>query len=212
MRLALLALAVLFTSSLAAQDKAKDKQPDDKKKEEKKAAPAFDFPLKVGATWIYRVGENTYTTKLTKFEPVGKTECARLDMTINGKAASFEHVAIGTDKDGVSSVMRYTFEGKQASPPITFLQLPADKTSWRVESKLDGQTLKGTFRKTEEDVKVPAGDYKKAVKVSSDGLKVNNVDLTVTWWFVSGVGLVKQEADLAGQRVIIELEKYEPGK
>jgi len=213
MRLALLALAVLFASSLAAQDKDKDKAPDDKKKEEKKpAAPAFDFPLKVGASWTYRVGENVYTVKLNKFEPVGKTECARLDMTINMKSTSFEHVAVGTDKDGVPAVMRYTFEGKQATPPIPFLLLPADKTSWRVESKLDGQTLKGTFRKTEEDVKVPAGDYKKAVKVSSDGLKVNSVDMSISWWFVSGVGMVKQEADLAGQRVVIELEKYEPGK
>ena len=226
MRLCLLTLALCFASSLAVQaedkkkedaksaDKKDDKKKDDKKKDDKKpaAAAGFDYPLKVGSTWTYRVGENRYEVKISKIEPVGAAKCARLDMIINGKAASYEDVAIGTDKDGVSAVMRYTFEGKKATPPIPFLLLPADKTSWRVESKIDGQTLKGTFRKTTEDVKVPAGTYPKAVKVSSDNLKVNGADLAVTWWFASGVGLIKQEADLAGQRVVIELEKYEAGK
>ncbi|MBY0231577.1 MAG: hypothetical protein K2W96_20010 [Gemmataceae bacterium] len=219
MRFWLLALALLFCSTLAAQDKdknpdkkddKKEEKKDDKKDKEPKAGP-FEFPLKVGTKWTYRVGENRYVQKIAKMEAVGKTQAARLEMTINDKQASFEHVAIGSDKDGVRSVMRYSFEGKQADPPIPFLQLAADKTSWRVDSKLEGGTLKGLFRKTLEDVTVPAGKYPKAVRVASDGLKVNGVDLTVTWWFASGVGLVKMEATIAGQTVTSELEKYEPG-
>ena len=215
MRFWLLGLALVFSSTLAAQDK--DKEPDKKddkkeaKKDDKKPAAPFDFPLKVGSKWTYRVGDNRYSVKVAKIEAVGKTQAARLEMTINDKQASFEHVAIGADKEGVTSAMRYSFEGKQAEPPIPFLQLAADKTSWRVDSKLDGQTLKGVFRKTLEDVAVPAGKYPKATRVASDGLKVGPTDLSVTWWFASGVGLVKQEASIAGQTVVIELEKYEPG-
>ena len=199
MRVLLLTLALCFASSLAAQDQAdkKEAKKDEKKKEDKKGDKkgekkddkkkddkSFDFPLKVGSKWTYRVGENRYEVKVAKIEPVGKVECARMETTINGKAASFEHVAVGSDK-GVPAVMRYSFEGKKAVPPLPFLLLPADKTSWRVESKVLDQTLKGTFKKSFEDVKVPAGAFPKAAKVSSD-LSVNKVDLSVTWWFASG--------------------------
>jgi len=87
--------------------------------------------------------------------------------------------------------------------------LPADKKAWKVKCKLADKDLEGTFIKSEEDVKVPAGTYKKAVKVTAKNLKVNGVDLSISYWFVSGVGMVKQEAEMAGSKVVIELERIE---
>jgi hypothetical protein len=214
-----LTVALLAFPSFA-QDKGKDdKGKDDKGKDDKgkvtKAEP-FDYPLAVGTTWTYRVAENRYTLKVAKKETVGKQECAVLEMRIGDKLVSTECLAIGkipagSDQEGSSALMRFKFEKHEATPPIPILLL-SDKSRWVVNSKLDGKEMKGAFEKKEEGVKVPAGEYSKAVKVTGSGLTVNGVDLTISYWFVSGVGMVKQEATMAGQSVVIELERLVLGK
>ncbi|MGL4555278.1 MAG: hypothetical protein ACRC33_29275 [Gemmataceae bacterium] len=167
----------------------------------------FIYPMTVGTTWTYRVGENRYDIKLTKMEKVGKTDCARLEMIVDGKARSFEHLAV---TDGVLS--RYSFEAKEANPPIPLLKLPPKAgEKWNVESKLDGQVYKGTLESTLEKVKVPAGEYP-AVKVAGPDMDLNGAKFSVTYWFASGVGLVKLQSELAGLKVVFELEKVTPGK
>ncbi len=208
----------------AAKDAAKDGKKDDKKDTKGSKAEPFDFPLKVGTTWIYRVAENRYFLRVAKMETVGKQECARVEMRIGDKVVSFEHLAsakvpAGSDQEGAPAILRFSFEGKEATPPIPLLLLDGKK-AWSINSKLDGKELKGVFRKeyvSSDDpkkpaVRVPAGEYKSAIKVYADNLKVNGVDLSITYWFVSGVGMVKQEAEMAGQKVIIELETMTPGK
>lgn len=167
----------------------------------------FIFPMTVGTVWTYRVGENRYDIKIVKMEKIGKTECARLEMIVDGKTRSFEHLAV---EDGV--LARFSFEGKAATPPVPLLKLPpkaGDK--WNVDSKLDGQMYKGTLTANLEKVKVPAGDYS-AIKVSGPDMDLNGTKFSVTYWFVSGVGLVKLQSELAGLRVLFELEKVVPGK
>jgi hypothetical protein len=140
-------------------------------------------------------------------EKVGKTECARLEMIVDGKTRSFEHLAVA---DGV--LARHSFEGKQVSPPIPLLKLPPkDGEKWNVESKLDGQVYKGQLAVSLEKVKVPAGEYA-AYKVSGPEMDLNGTKLSVTYWFASGVGLVKLQSELAGLKVVHELEKITPGK
>lgn len=181
----------------------------------KKPGP-FEFPLKVGTTWVYRVGENRYSLKVTKLEKIGKQECARVEMSMGGSVVSHEHLAVapipsGHKEQGTVALMRYSFEGKEARPPIPLLLVPADKTSWQVNSTIAGQALKGTFRKEtmKSPLKVVGKEYKDALKVWADNLTVNKVDLNITYYFVSGVGMVKQEVDLSGQKVTIELENVE---
>src|SRR5262245_56953289 len=151
-RAALLALALLAVSAaLAADEKPRDKAKDKKKEEPPKAGP-FEFPLKVGTEWTYRVGDNRYLLKAAKLEKVGGQECVRLEMIVNGSVVSHEHMAVaripkGSDKEGVLAVMRYSFEGKVATPPIPVLLLPENEKAWRVDSKIAGQPLKGLFRK-----------------------------------------------------------------
>jgi hypothetical protein len=180
------------------------------------AAPAQDkmettpyYPLAVGSSWEYKAGESKFTMKVTKHEKVGNVLCARVEMLIKDKPVSFEHIAVS--KDGVT---RNSFEGnKEAQPPVLFLKLPPKKDeSWKVDSKAGGESVKGTFKNTgEEDVKVPAGSYK-AVVVTSQDLEANGIKMAVTYYFAKDVGMVKQIVEVAGQKVVVELEKYEPGK
>jgi len=166
------------------------------------------FPLAVGSKWSYKCGENHFQLKVVKFEKVGATNCARLELFVNDKSQAAEHLAV--TKDGV---LRFSFDGKKAEPPIPFLELPvkAGKT-WKVESKVDGQPLKGSFTSgVEQSVKVPAGTYTTATVTGTD-LEANGVKLSLKYYFAENVGMVKQVIDIGGQKIVIELEKYEPAK
>ena len=165
------------------------------------------YPLAVGSTWSYRAGDNHFVLKVAEVKTVGGAARAKLDLIINGKVISHEHV--GVTKEGV---VRYTFEGKEAKPPIDFLRLPPKAgTTWKVESKVDGQALKGTFKQGEEEVKVPAGTFK-AVTVTGQDIEANGVKLSLTYYFAEKVGMVKQVLEMAKHKIVIELERYEPGK
>ncbi len=61
-------------------------------------------------------------------------------------------------------------------------------------------------------VKVPAGEFKKVVTVTSKDLKANGVPLNITYYFAEKVGMVKQVVELSGQKVIIELERFDMAK
>ncbi len=136
-----------------------------------------------------------------------KTSCARVELIVKDKVVSFENLAV---KDG--ALLRFTFEGKLATPPIPFLKLPPKKgESWPVESVIDGQKLKGTFTAGEEEVKVAAGTFK-TVTVTGKDLEVNGVKMTLTYYFAEKVGMVKQVIEYAGQKAIIELEEFKPAK
>jgi len=194
-RFLLLALAILIVAG-PQTGRGEDKKPD-----------PFTYPLAVGTAWTYRVGENRYKMTVTKTEKVGKTDCARLEMKVGDKVVSFEHVAIEGGK-----LARYSFEGKPIAPPIVFLEVPPAKgKTWKVESKIDGQVLKGSFVIGEEKVKVAGGTFD-TFTVTSQGLQVNGVKATIKYYFATGVGMVKKEIEMAGPKVVFELEKYEPGK
>jgi hypothetical protein len=167
------------------------------------------YPLAVGSSWEYKAGENKFTLKVAKYEKVGNALCARLELSMKDKPVSFEHVGVTNE-----GVYRYSFEGnKEAQPPVLFLKLPPKKDeSWKVDSKVGGESVKGTFKNAgEEDVKVPAGGFK-AVVVASQDLEANGIKMAVTYYFAKDVGLVKQVVEVAGQKVVVELEKYEAGK
>ena len=170
---------------------------------------ALYFPLKVGSVWSYRCGENRFQMKVVKFEMIGTTNCARVELFVNGKSEAAEHIAVTKD-----AVVRFSFDGKKAEPPIPFLELPpkAGKT-WKVESKVDGQPLKGSFTSgVEENVKVLKVTYKTVITVTGTDLEANGVKLNLKYYFAENVGMVKQVIDIAGQKIVIELEEYEPAK
>jgi hypothetical protein len=176
------------------------------------------YPLAVGNTWYYRVGENHFSLKVAKIEEVGdkkKLKCARIELIVNDKPISFEHIAVTPE-----AVVRCTFENKTAVPPIPFFKLPYKKgATWNVESRVDGQLLKGTFTANEEDTTIPmAANLQnptgkvRAISVTGKDLMVNGVKMNLTYYFMENIGMVKQVIEYAGQKAVIELEKYELAK
>jgi len=168
------------------------------------------YPLEVDTTWHYKAGGNRFQMKVAKHEKVGGAMCARVELIIDKKALSFEHIG-----QAGNYLARYTFEGKEAKPPVPFLELnPKKGDRWKIapETKIgDGQTIKGEFVVGEEEVTVPAGKYK-TFTVTGQDMEVNGVKLTCTYYFAEGVGMVKQVLEMAGTKVVIELEKFEAGK
>ncbi|MFO0880220.1 MAG: hypothetical protein U0840_22965 [Gemmataceae bacterium] len=166
------------------------------------------YPLGVGATWTYRAGENRFQMKVTEIKTVEGKPRAKIELVVGNKTVSHEQVGISKD-----SVLRYTFEGKEAKPPIEFFQVPPKTdATWKVESRVDGQLMKGAFKVGKsETITVPAGKYTVYPVVGQD-IEANGVKMTLSYYFAERVGMVKQVIELAGQRITIELEKYEPGK
>jgi hypothetical protein len=208
-----LALVLLAGSPLAGQGKGKDKGKD--KDEDKKAAPApavSYYPLKAGNTWVYLVTQRTgervekrkAAVRVLREETVEKVRVAVLETTYEGRTVT-ERVA--ADKDGL---YRYSGEGVTYKPPLCMLKLPPKKgTSWTVDSRGDGLKIEGKFRADELDrITVPAGEFDPVIASSSDDFRVDNVKMSLTYWFVPGIGLVKQRVLVGGREVVLELEKY----
>jgi hypothetical protein len=162
------------------------------------------FPLQVGNVWHYRAGENQFTLRVTRHEKIGGVMCARVEMVMNKKKVADEHLGVGAD-----GLARYAVAGKEVKPPILLLKLPVkDGNTWKVESKFDGKLLRGSFTEGSAEVKVPAGKYQ-AVTVTAADLEVDGVKMGLTYYFAENVGMVKQAIDLAGQKILVELEKFD---
>jgi hypothetical protein len=193
-----LLVAGLVAPALWAQDKEKDKA-------KAKAGETPYYPLQEGNAWNYRAGENRFTMRVAKREKVGDAMTARIEMVVEGKVRSSEN--IGVTGDGI---YRYKYEDKEAMPPVRFLKLPPKKgDTWEVNSKWGTETIKGTFKAGEETVTVPAGKYE-AVTSSCDKFTAGDTEIAVTYYFAQNVGVVKQVIEASGQKIIIELEKFEP--
>jgi hypothetical protein len=180
------------------------------------------YPLEVGNTWHYKAGEAHFIQRVTRFEMVGKVNCARLELfgktgdTIGKDSRAVELVGVT-----MGEVARYSYAGKDTKPPavrfkppVVFLKFPPRKElKWKVDSKGGGQLFKGSFTMGKEDkVVVPAGTYEKVVTVTARDLDIDGTKYTITYYFARNVGMVKQVIEVGRIKVVIELEKFEPGK
>jgi hypothetical protein len=209
------------------KDKA-EKAPPAKEKSDKDApaakAPAVEapkmettalYPLNVGTKWHYKIGDNRYTLTVTKFEKIGDYNCARVEQIVDDKVTAVEHIAV--TKEGV---VRVAYDDKRAEPPLLFLKLPAKKgETWKVDSvvgkteKSPGERVTGTFEEGElPRVAVPAGYNDLVITSSSKDLDANGQKLKFTYYFGKNVGMIKQEIEIGDQKVIIELERFDPAK
>jgi len=209
-------------------DKEKsEKQAPEKAKSDKEAAPAAKsaaaeamkespyYPLQVGNRWDYRLGDNHYSMRVAKHEKVGDYMCARVEMMVDDKVTAHEHIA-----DTNEGVVRVAYDDRRSEPPLLFLKLPPAKDqTWKVDSvigktdKSPGEKVSGSFKAGEAaKVSEPAGTFENVVTSSSPDLDANGLKLSFTYYFAKGTGMVKQEIDVGGQKVIIDLEKFEQGK
>lgn len=166
------------------------------------------FPLKKGASWIYRSGDKKVTVRVAGFEKVGSDDCARLEYLDSDKKVTATEV-FTVRADGV---YRVKFDGSLVDPPLCLLKLPAKKGErWKFDSRVSGQEVKGGFVEgAEKDVKVPAGKYDTVtVTTTADTQKIDDQTVTLTYYFAAKVGLVKRVVDIGGARTTLALEKYE---
>ncbi len=213
-RLAAVGLLAALAAALVGPAPAPGQDGEEKKKNEIEQVPYY--PLEKGNVWHYKVGENRFAIRVKGFEPVGKYTAARLELVRGKKDTVFatEYVAVVDDQRLEDRFLaRVKVDDKEAKPPILFLRVSPkkDDKGWFVESKIGDQLIKGPFVQQVEErgVKVPAGAYKRALKVTARGLDVNGVKSDVTWYFVENVGMVKQEILLDGKKVEFELEKFD---
>jgi hypothetical protein len=207
-------LVCLPSSIVAVESAAQDKL---------KEAPYY--PLKVGTTWHYRAGDSKFTIRVARHEKVGETLCALLETMRDGKVVGAEHLAVTGDgvyrqdliypplqPDPRSRAERGNEKKTQTlKPPILILKLPPQNgDSWKVDSKGDGQSFRGSFQVGEQEITVPAGTYK-TFRVASQDLEVNSLKPTITTFFAEGVGMVKQILAMDDAKVEIELERFEAG-
>jgi hypothetical protein len=181
-----------------------------------KLAESPYYPLHVGTTWHYKAGERNITIRVAKHEKVGETLCALLEVLRDEKVIASEHLAITSE-----GVYRHdqTSKGKDGKattetlkPPFLVLRLPPKKgEKWQVDSQADGKPIRGTFQVAEEEVKVPAGTYK-AFAVAGQDLEISGLRSSVTTYYASGVGMVKQVIQVGNTRTEFELTKFEAGK
>ena len=191
----------------------KDKTPAKTVSAEPKLEDAVYYPLRVGSQWRYKVGDNKYTLKVAKYEKVGDYNCARVEQMVDDKVVAFEHLAL--TKDGV---VRVAYDDRRADPPLLFLKLPVKKDqTWTVDSvigkveKNPGERVTATFKEGEvAKVMVPAGTSENVITCSTQDLTVGGQKMSFTYFFAKNVGMIKQEIDVAGTKVIIDLERYEP--
>jgi hypothetical protein len=167
------------------------------------------YPLAVGNTWNYKVGEVKFTMKVAKYEEINKQLCARVEMSVNDKVQAVEHVFVKDD-----GVYRAAFENKQADPPVKFLKLPPKAgETWEVKSKIGAESLSGTFRSGEvAELMVGGTKYTGVYTSESDNLDANGTKIAFKYYFAKDIGMIKQTIKIAGQEVNIELEKFEAAK
>lgn len=173
------------------------------------AATSEYYPLKKDSKWVYKVGESTITVKVTTADANGAT----LDTLVNDKSVATEVIQV--TKDGI---LRTKINGKDITPPVKILdlkdgKLPAVGATWKVDSKVADQPLKGEWKLTadKEKTKVPAGEFDAAV-VDGSAFEIAGTKTGIKYWFAPGKGIVKLSYNIAGNEAVLELKEYAEGK
>src|SRR5947209_10767141 len=110
------------------------------------------YPLKKDTTWTYKVMGNSIVMKVTGSDKDG----TKVETIVNGKAIASEHIIVKDD-----GVYRTQINGQKPDAPVRFLKLPPKAgESWEVDTKIQGQAIKGKFETSNEEVTVTAGKYK----------------------------------------------------
>ncbi len=166
------------------------------------------FPAGVGTSWTYRVPDGKITVKVTKHEKQGEFMCARFETLDKGEVVAVQDVAVTANR-----VQRVSHNGEKVEPPLQILMLPPTKGQiWNADSKMKSRSgtdaIQGNFSTAEEDVKVPAGEFKKALRVTAE-ITIDGRATTIKSWYAPKVGLVKQRIINGTQTHEMELEKVE---
>ena len=175
------------------------------------AQPAGDsyYPLKPKTKWVYKVGDQTVEVEVAGTEKVGNEDAVKVVTKVGGKEVASE--LYQTKADGI---YRLKVKEDKIEPPVKVLALPVKKdATWKIDSKVGSQTVKGEFKvkNDKEEVTVPAGKFE-AVLVEGTDLDVAGTKTTVRQWFAKDKGIVKLVYVIQGTESLLELKEYTEGK
>ncbi len=154
------------------------------------------FPTKVGTIWVYHVtiaGEDmTLTFTILETEPTNGSDVQLHFGRVNRAGDKSYCGQFTISSSGIFEPSE--FPGRAYfRPPRCLLRLPhTDGAVWRDEYRAIGQPYVCDFTAHgPESVTVPAGRYRKAIRVESESTLHGKHPYKETRWFSPGVGLVK---------------------
>ena len=188
------------------------------------------YPLVVGSKWTYRVID--LKAPQTKADPKRKVviEVEREEPYIHkeskdGKDTEKKYMgfilkATSGDKltrdhvivleQGVHSIH---VAGTPILPPKLFFKLglkPGE--SWTTDSVGGNTILKGTSTVNQVVVDLPKLGKRDAFLISYSNDKKGDQRQEIDYWFVQGIGMVKQRVMTKNHEIVLELENYEKAK
>jgi hypothetical protein len=182
------------------------------------------FPLTAGNTWTYKVTGGKeggpVEVKVAGFEKVKTREgdkdieevCARLETRRDKDLVATELYTVR--KDGV---FRVAYANMKLNPPVCVIKIPIKKgDGWDFKSKVGegdkAPEVEGRFELGEhKGLKIGEKTYD-TITVTSKTLKIDNQELTTTYYFAEKIGMIKQEVEISGKKVTLELDKFDEGK
>ena len=164
------------------------------------------YPLREGSEWIYQAGAFELSERITGFDEIGGERCARVETRMNGQLVASEHIAIRRD-----GVYRVAIAGDPVTPALCFLKFPAPRgTRWAVQSKIQDAEVSGQFTLGTDIVELPTGKYQ-AVTSHGTEFEAAGKKLEFTYYFVPGIGKVRQIVSVDGQSTELLLKEFRPG-
>lgn len=190
--------ALVFVAALSAQDANKAKL-------ETKGTDDY-YPLAQGTTWTYKIGEKKATAKVIAHEKQGALTVAKIETTIDDKPVAEEQVAHSPE-----GIVRLSYGGEKSKTPVLIWKAGAKKgESWDVKTEISGTAVEGKFTAGEEKIKVPAGEFE--CVTATGEFTIQGDTAKFVYWFAKDKGVVKLLMTFKGQDILLELEKFEPGK
>jgi hypothetical protein len=167
------------------------------------------YPSAKGSKWEYQVEAGGMTLAAQVQVIQSELKDGKRTFTIEtklGDTATKEELQ--SDEKGI---YRTSFNGIATDKPVIILQYPPKPGTWTQKVKLLGQDLNSTSTAKEPvEVKVAAGTFM-AIPVEVKA-EIAGQTISGTTWYANGVGIVKQQMDIAGNKVAMELKKFSPGK
>lgn len=182
------------------------------------------YPLKVGNQWTYHSGKETVVITVVKEvtldnapdDKIGKDKRA-VGYTLKIGSADREVAEQVAILEG--GIYRFSAAGKGIKPPLRFFKLPLNLVkgeAWQVDCKTDdGKTIRGSFVGGTETLRLTLNG--KAVElptvtITSKDFRVDDHEMSITYWFARDIGLVKQRVRTGSNEVTMELQSFKEGQ
>jgi hypothetical protein len=166
------------------------------------------FPLKKGSKWVYKVADQEVTVEVVGTEKVDNVDYVKVETKVGGQSKATELYLV--EKDGI---YRVKVKDDKIEPKVKIINLPAKKgDSWKIDSKVGTQTVKGEFKISDDKAKIKVGTADADAFLVEGDFDIAGTKTTVKQWFVPGKGIAKLSYKIQDAESTLELKEYTEGK